>query len=821
MKTKLVTLLAAALILATSSCRKDYQTVVKPVDQMTELVVPPSFNWRTTTDIFMDVSISSSEFYPLRSKLSIFIGNPYAGGEKLTSGSISPSEPFKSTIRVASYLKELYLELETSVGSKEVVLVPIAGNQVQYVFGSQKTTPINNSLKASQEEGPACDDCDFVVSGNQNVVINLGRVYCVTDDFTGSVSFQTWNGGGTLKVCGTATINGNISMGTNCYIVVTQGGSLTINSLGMWGNNNGIKVYENSSLSFNQNLSTTGEFVNHGEMHVGGFFTIQQLTAPFVNTGQLTTGAGVNLNNASFQNSGTFTTGGSLKLNSGSSFTNNGVLTASGETELNGSTMLNNGDITVTASRFNINANGVFTNNGSLDVQAGSFNVNSSQQMVNNGSIVAASQINFNSGSNILNNCMMSCGGRAEFNSGLIVFENGYLRSDDRIQINSGSNTILKNGSMLSAPKFLLYANLNGQGSTNSMKATTDFTMSGQTVAGAIELATDNLVILPGTPVSQHFVNGATVVGLDGIQNFLPITGCNPEGVGAVSIVDTDNDGVPDDLDDFPNDPLRAFRSWYPGENTFSTLAFEDLWPGLGDFDFNDAVIEFQYEIITNAANELVDLIGRFKLMAAGASFDNGFGVAIPVNPANVASVTGGEIIGNTFNFNPNGTEAGHTENTVIIVYDAINSIYQGEFINTVPENPYIETDIVTVTVNFANPMANFGAAPFNPFIIIDQERGKEVHLLDHFPTQLADEQYFGMWEDDSNPATGSFYKTDKNLPWAIEIPVRFDYPIETIDILQTHLKFAEWAISGGTLFQDWYLDKPGYRNQSNIYPIP
>jgi len=814
MKNLAIGIISLIVLFGAVSCKKDYQENKEPIEKMTDLNVPLSFNWRTTTDLFLDVSISPDVTYPLRSKLTVYAGNPFEEGQKLSSGSISRSEPYTTMIRIPAYLGEVYLELETSLGSKQLVAVPLLGNELVYTFESVKSQAYFKGLGAVSDEGPECDDCDEIISGNGNVNINQGKVYCVVDEYNGNISFQSWNGGGTLKVCGTASIPGNISMGNNSKIIVTQGGSLSINSFSMWGTNNGIEVYANSTISFNANLMTTGKIINHGEMNVGGYFTIQQLSEPFVNTGTINTGSGINLNSAVLNNSGTIFADGVFKLNTNSEVVNDGLISAGDQTELNGSTMVNNGEFIVTNSRFNINSNSTFTNNGSLDVEAGSFNVNSSGATINNGSITAASQIKLNSGSNVTNNCMMSCGGLAEFNSGLIVFDNGYLRSDYRIQINGGSTTILKNGSMLSTPKVFLYANLNGQGTTNSIKATEEFTMSGQTIAGPIEVATDNLNILTGQPVSQYFINGSTVVGLDDVQNFLAITSCNPEGIGIVQIVDSDNDGVPDELDDFPNDANRTFRSWYPGENTFSTLAFEDLWPGLGDFDFNDAVVEFQYEIVTNADNELVDLIGKFKLMAAGASFDNGFGVAIPVNPNNVASVTGGILQGNTFSLNANGTEAGHSNNTVIIVYDAINSIYQGEFINTVPERPYIDAEVVTVAVLFETPVANFGAAPFNPFIV-------EIHLLDFEPTELVDDQYFGIWEDDSEPATGSYYKTDANLPWAIEIPVRFDYPIETIDILQTHLKFAEWANSGGTLFQDWYLDKAGYRNQSNIYPIP
>ena len=43
----------------------------------------------------------------------------------------------------------------------------------------------------------------------------------------------------------------------------------------------------------------------------------------------------------------------------------------------------------------------------------------------------------------------------------------------------------------------------------------------------------------------------------------------------------------------------------------------------------------------------------------------------------------------------------------------------------------------------------------FNPFIIVDLERGKEVHLPNYSPTDLANDNYFGTYADDSNPETG------------------------------------------------------------------
>jgi LruC domain-containing protein len=84
---------------------------------------------------------------------------------------------------------------------------------------------------------------------------------------------------------------------------------------------------------------------------------------------------------------------------------------------------------------------------------------------------------------------------------------------------------------------------------------------------------------------------------------------------------------------------------------------------------------------------------------------------------------------------------------------DAINDLYPGpDFLNTVPELAYVETDTISVSMTLSTPQANYGIAPFNPFIFVNQERGKEIHLLDFPPTALVDPVYFGMWEDNSTP---------------------------------------------------------------------
>jgi len=145
----------------------------------------------------------------------------------------------------------------------------------------------------------------------------------------------------------------------------------------------------------------------------------------------------------------------------------------------------------------------------------------------------------------------------------------------------------------------------------------------------------------------------------------------------------------------------------------------------------------------------------------------------------------------------------------------------EGGLANTIIGGKYVQTTVNTVTTHFSTPLADIGQPPFNPFIFVDQVRGHEVHLKDKPPTEFVDSDLFGTWSDASVPASGFYYRSTTGLPWGIETPENFNYPIETADIVTVHLKFAAWAQSSGVDFTDWYKDKTGYRDQSKIYVIP
>lgn len=286
---------------------------------------------------------------------------------------------------------------------------------------------------------------------------------------------------------------------------------------------------------------------------------------------------------------------------------------------------------------------------------------------------------------------------------------------------------------------------------------------------------------------------------------------------------DSDNDGIIDELDDYPDDPDAATDVFTPSALGMGTYAFEDLWPLKGDYDFNDMVIGYRYTNVLNAENNCVRMKMNFTLRAVGAGFHSGFGIELNVPKNLIASVAGHKTAGANTSLDAKGLEAGQDKSVVIVFNDSFNHMQPAagaRFINTDPAEGTVTPFEVEVVVEFINPIdpALIGNAPFNPFIFSSTERGKEIHLAGKSPTSLADNSYFGTENDDSNLGAGKTYQDANNLPWAIHIIHEFRYPTEKARIDQGYNRFVDWGRSQGALYNDWYGDNSGYRNTNRLY---
>lgn len=493
---------------------------------------------------------------------------------------------------------------------------------------------------------------------------------------------------------------------------------------------------------------------------------------------------GINYNNAAgvIQNFGTINFIGAFPANG--VFSNYGVFNCAGD--------------------FNLNAQaGIFTNGGTMNI-SGSFQDGTTAVATNNGTMVVGGNFQPNSGSAFVNNCSLTVGGNYNQSSGVKNYS--FINVGGTTIINASVELGMYNAAMIKTKDLIVDGKINGYGTTSLVEitGTTTIRNSGSVVSnvqvwqvsGSVDATSNSKVISPAT-TTTHSV-------------YIASSGCNSEGNGTPAVVDTDGDGVPDNLDAYDNDATKAYNI----TGASGTVAFEDEWPVKGDFDLNDVVLGYSYTLVTNAANKVVTVNGAYTLYARGGDYSNALGIEFPVAKGLVSglAVTKGGVAVASPSF-----ESGQTNATVILFTDMKSEMatYNTKIGDTFSA---YKSYTISFTITGGPTLSTFGEDEYNPFIY-NSGRGHEVHVAGKTPTSLADATLFGTNDDNTSVAASRYYVTKAGLPFAINVPVVFAYATERTDITKAFLHFADWAAAGGTSYTDWYSNTAtGYRNTANIF---
>lgn len=254
---------------------------------------------------------------------------------------------------------------------------------------------------------------------------------------------------------------------------------------------------------------------------------------------------------------------------------------------------------------------------------------------------------------------------------------------------------------------------------------------------------------------------------------------------------DADGDGVIDRYDDFPGDPNAAFLSYFP-EDGKQVVAFEDLWPSLGDFDFNDLVMSNKVKISKNTDGDLIEANFKVSIDAVGASLYNG--IAMMIYDENSLNFSNNiiESVSGDVSLDPDNTNGLILTNDI---FETINNRYQNN-----GTGPMGIPDTLRFTIVF-----NDNADSFIPelYLFRTDVRSHEVHRSGFPYTATIDANLYNTIDDAGD------YKTTTGLPWGMEIITDGVYscPREKVDILYAYPKFEAWATSNGVDEPTWYLE--------------
>ncbi|WP_158224643.1 LruC domain-containing protein [Agaribacterium haliotis] len=289
------------------------------------------------------------------------------------------------------------------------------------------------------------------------------------------------------------------------------------------------------------------------------------------------------------------------------------------------------------------------------------------------------------------------------------------------------------------------------------------------------------------------------------------------------------NGGVADgEVEDYRIELVEAGVSVesYPSDSDFVTLAFEDNWPLLGDYDMNDVVVASRVTRYFNADNEVFRYDVRGRLLALGAGYHNGYAIQLDgISQADIdveksLLFINGLLVENS----PMEINSEHADAVFIISNDLKNevSVAPGcEFYRTDTHCATFEQNdefdfLLSVALKRTVHESLAPSGVLNPFIFASPGhyhgpafaqapgRSLEIHLKNKPVSERFNPKLWGLYDDNSD-GLSSFFVSDNNLPWALEVPGLWQHPAERVDLSLVYPEFASFVRSDGSEKQLWY----------------
>ncbi len=250
--------------------------------------------------------------------------------------------------------------------------------------------------------------------------------------------------------------------------------------------------------------------------------------------------------------------------------------------------------------------------------------------------------------------------------------------------------------------------------------------------------------------------------------------------------------------------------SQFPGGNALASIAYEDAWPGKGDSDYNDFVVNYRYTVRSDAADRIEEIRVTFQPVAVGSILDLGLALRIPV----ASDLPDEYAVTLQAQDDPEPTVlnavSGEPELTWVLlsnVRSAFCDTCPNLAVNTQPENSPIIPQQFEVLALFNPPIeANLEHEALDFFVFRTDNFFHQIHLPQYKPhphpiqaggqcPELPDNtivyscELFGSQDDCSNSIhedidnTGHFFVDCEGAPWAIDRVFVSLWPKEGISI--------------------------------------
>jgi LruC domain-containing protein len=244
-----------------------------------------------------------------------------------------------------------------------------------------------------------------------------------------------------------------------------------------------------------------------------------------------------------------------------------------------------------------------------------------------------------------------------------------------------------------------------------------------------------------------------------------------------------------------------ASRAYYPSSTSYYMVGYEDQYPHLGDYDFNDLVVAYRVNFGLNEALQVITISAEGYLIARGGVYDHSWHLRIALPEESQAEGTyqlyvppgvtsGSELI--QYIDTSSGIDITLFNNTTSLFYDPASS-----FTNTLWDSEHILGHKFTFEITLSDPIAleQMDTAPFDPYLYV-YDTNLEIHLEGKSPVMPV--------SDNVSQGLTSFVD-DNGYPFALVFPEDWRFPNEYVDIGQAYPKLLEYIQSNRQSQTDWY----------------
>ena len=247
---------------------------------------------------------------------------------------------------------------------------------------------------------------------------------------------------------------------------------------------------------------------------------------------------------------------------------------------------------------------------------------------------------------------------------------------------------------------------------------------------------------------------------------------------------------------------------------SYYTYKFEDLFPSLGDYDFNDYVFNITQEKILNNQNVPQQINFSIVQVTNGTQKDFGLGVQFFLRQQNGLHR---QLFFDTLSSND---VFQNNDGRSFVLVDSLSrfqyklNTFTGDV--NVPDTLNFSFDIDTSKLhNTINTVSTLIAR----FYLVDSS-GKEIHTAGYPPTSFADMSWLNTRDDVSDASFNfsegmpfafpqNFHFSSDNMPWGIFIQTPYPQllPVtnEKTNIEDAFPEFRAWADSFGEINQFWF----------------